>query len=172
MAEKRARTLLLMRHAKSDWPSGVDDMDRPLAGRGRRDAKAAASWLAGRRPPQLVFCSPALRTRQTWQLVRQGIERPPTVRFDPVIYGASWHELVSLIRGTPAWIDVVMLIGHEPTMSTTVRKLASGGSDKSALRQVETKFPTSAVATLAVPGSWKDLSGDGAALKRFDVPRG
>ena len=172
MADRRARTLLLMRHAKAAWPAGVDDLDRPLAGRGRRDAKAGASWLAGRRPPQLVFCSPALRTRQTWQLVRQGIERPPTVRFTPEIYDAGWQELAGVLRTTPAWIDVVLLIGHQPTISTTVLKLAGAGSDKAALRQVDGGFPTAAVATLAVPGGWAGLARGSAVLKRFDVPRG
>lgn len=173
MAEKRSRWLLLMRHAKSAYPDGVDDPNRPLAGRGRRDAKAAAGWLAERKQqPQLVFCSQALRARQTWQLAGQGVGRNPTVRFSPVVYGADWHELVSLLRTTPGWMDVVLLIGHQPTMATTVLKLAAGGSDPAALRQVKSKFPTSAIATLAVPGPWSNLSGGGAVLRRFDVPRG
>ena len=165
--------LLLMRHAKSAYPDGVDDPNRPLLVLGKPVGIVGAAWLAQRKQqPQLVFCSQALRARQTWQLAGQGIARQPTVRFSPVIYGADWHELLSLLRTTPAWIDVVMLLGHEPTMATTVLKLASGGSNSGALRQVRNKFPTSAIATLAVSGPWADLSGGGAALKRFDVPRG
>jgi phosphohistidine phosphatase len=170
MAEKR--TLLLMRHAKSDWPAGVDDIERPLAGRGRRDAKAAAALFARRTAPQLVLCSPALRTRQTLQLVRQGFDPSPVVRFQPVIYGANWSELVQLIRRTPDSAQVLLVIGHEPTMSTTVRKLAGPGGDRGALSRIEAKFPTSGIATLTLPGEWADVAAGTLKLTRFDVPRG
>ncbi|MFI7589030.1 SixA phosphatase family protein [Spongisporangium articulatum] len=166
------RTLILLRHAKSDWPYGVDDEQRPLAGRGRRDAKAAAGFLAKLPAPQLVFCSPALRTRQTWQLAGQGVAKEPPVRYEDDLYGATWKDLLNVVRVTPAWVEVVLVVGHEPTMSTTVEKLAGPGSSKPALRHVATKYPTSGIAVLAVPGRWADLRAGGAALRSFDVPRG
>ncbi|WP_443080564.1 SixA phosphatase family protein [Streptomyces sp. PTD5-9] len=63
------RRLIVLRHAKSAWPEGVPDHERPLAGRGRRDAPAAGRRLyeAGY-TPDLVVCSTARRTRETWDL--------------------------------------------------------------------------------------------------------
>ena len=60
--------LYLLRHAKSDWDETLTDHDRPLASRGVRDATAAGRLLAvpGWRP-DLVLCSTAVRTVQTWQ---------------------------------------------------------------------------------------------------------
>ena len=60
------RTLLLLRHAKSDYPAGVGDHDRPLAARGIREAGLAGDWLRAAAPPvDAVLCSTATRTRQT-----------------------------------------------------------------------------------------------------------
>ncbi|WP_431044796.1 SixA phosphatase family protein [Streptomyces sp. P1-3] len=67
--EADVRWLVLLRHAKSAWPDGVDDQERPLAPRGRRDAPAAGRWLRDvGRVPDLAICSPARRTRETWEL--------------------------------------------------------------------------------------------------------
>ena len=62
------RQLLLLRHAKSAWPDGVPDSQRPLNNRGRRDARAAGQWLRENVGGLgAVVCSPAQRTRETFQ---------------------------------------------------------------------------------------------------------
>ncbi len=73
------RTLVLLRHAKSDYPGGVADHDRPLAPRGIREAGLAGDWLRAELPAiDAVLCSTATRTRQT--LERTGIEAPVQLR--------------------------------------------------------------------------------------------
>src|SRR4051812_5811332 len=63
-----ARTLVLLRHAKAETPGDLIDFDRKLTTKGETDADAAGAWLADERwHPGLVLCSPAARTRQTWQ---------------------------------------------------------------------------------------------------------
>ncbi|MFE6686352.1 SixA phosphatase family protein [Streptomyces sp. NPDC057743] len=62
--------LIVLRHAKSAWPEGVPDHERPLAGRGRRDAPAAGRWLRQRHcAPDVVLCSTSRRTRETWERI-------------------------------------------------------------------------------------------------------
>ncbi len=72
------RTLLIIRHAKSDWESGAPDHERPLNARGRREAPKLGKHLAalGLRP-DLVVCSDAARARQTWGLGGPGLAGPP-----------------------------------------------------------------------------------------------
>src|SRR4029453_5768266 len=71
----RYRTLLLLRHAKSDYPQGVADHERPLAPRGEREAGLAGDWLRAHAPAvDAVLCSTATRTRQT--LARTLIDPP------------------------------------------------------------------------------------------------
>ena len=44
VASDTSRRLMLLRHAKSDWPD-VPDRDRPLAKRGQRGAPVIGRWL-------------------------------------------------------------------------------------------------------------------------------
>src|SRR5262245_4552147 len=97
------RTVLLLRHAKSDWDdSSIPDFDRPLAPRGKRDAPRMGKEFAARGPsPDVVVSSPAQRARDTASLFLAGakIETAPT--YEPRIYEASSAELMSVIRKLP-----------------------------------------------------------------------
>jgi phosphohistidine phosphatase len=119
-----ARTLILLRHAKAETPDDRPDFDRRLTTKGRADADAAGSWLAdeGLRP-DLVICSPAARARQTWHgvamaLARAGPEHPaPEVRYEPGLYEGGRTEVIDLLRAVPADTSMVLVVGHNPTMS-------------------------------------------------------
>ena len=170
-----ARRLILLRHAKSLWPDGVLDVERPLAERGIADATAAGPVLAGIADlagPDVVLCSPALRTRQTWQLVAPALTDPPAVRFEPVLYGADPPELLDLIRSVPVGTGTVLVIGHEPTMSTTADLIAGPGSSTEALARLRTKYPTSGTAVFEVPVGWSEVGTESVVLQQFLVPRG
>jgi len=167
------RRLVLLRHAKSAWPSGVPDHDRPLAGRGRRDALAVGKWFAGEGPlPDLVLCSDALRTRHTWEIAGAALASPPRVSLDPRLYGATAQLVLALARDSGAGVGTLLVIGHEPTMSSTAMLLAGPGSDGTALERLQVKFPTSGIAVLRFDGSWRDLAAGHAVLEAFAVPRG
>ena len=105
------RTLLLLRHAKSDYPSGVADHDRPLAPRGIREAALAGDWLRSTVPAiDAVLCSTATRTRQT--LERTGIEAPVT--FVDRIYDATPGIVLGEINAVDDGVQTLLVIGHEP----------------------------------------------------------
>ena len=173
-----ARTLVLLRHAKSAWPEGVPDHDRPLAGRGRRDAPAAGQWLrqAGL-IPDLVVCSTAARARQTWQLAEGEIGARPPVRFAPEVYGAAADSLLGLIRGLPATARVVVIVGHDPGLPELALTLADGPDDRRSpaavadADRIRAKFPTAAMAVLEIAGDWADARPGGARLAGFVTPR-
>ena len=72
---------MLLRHAKSDWPD-VPDRDRPLAKRGKRDAPVVGRWLHDQGYlPEIVICSAARRTRETWDLMAPELGGSPSVTF-------------------------------------------------------------------------------------------
>ncbi|MFG2628125.1 SixA phosphatase family protein [Streptomyces sp. NPDC048473] len=164
--------LIVLRHAKSARPDGVPDHERPLAGRGRRDAPAAGRRLyEAQCVPDLVICSTARRTRQTWGLVAAELGAAPEVVFEPRVYEASASALVAVVRDVPERRRTVLLIGHQPGVQDLVLSLAGDGDDK-AIARAHVKFPTSAVAVLVLPGTWARLAPGTAALADFAVPRG
>lgn len=162
------RTLVLMRHAKSDYPEGVPDHERPLAPRGEREAVQAGQWLLSNVPPiDAVLCSSATRTRQT--LAQTGVVA--RIAFLDELYGAAPGTMIAAINEVPDTNHTLLVVGHEPTVSHVTLGLAGPGSDRDAAEHVAQKFPTSGIAVLSVPGSWSDLTLQGAELLRFHVPR-
>ncbi|CDO32629.1 SixA phosphatase family protein [Mycolicibacterium porcinum] len=165
------RTLLLMRHAKSDYPDGVADHDRPLAARGIREAGLAGEWIrANLAGVDAVLCSTATRTRQT--LERTGIEAP--VQYAERIYDARPGTVIDEINAVSSRFgtdpSTVLVIGHEPAMSAVALGLADG-SNCAAAESISLKFPTSAIAVLRTSDPWDQLALGGATLVRFHVPR-
>lgn len=191
----RPRRLLVMRHAKSAWPEGVADHDRPLGPRGLRDALAAGRFLAEHGgPPDLVLCSPARRARRTWELAASELDSPvptPAVH-DPRLYGADDAELLDVLHGVPDEVATLLLVGHNPGLEDLVLLLAAGtdaedgaggavgadaagrtvSSGEDALDRVRTKFPTSAIAVLTWRGTWAGLRPGEAHLADLVIPRG
>lgn len=159
------RTLILLRHSKADWPD-VPDHERPLAARGRRDARIAARWFdAHDYDPDLVLCSTAVRTRETCELV----DLEASVRYEERIYLAAFTGLVELIQETPPDVRVLALIGHNPGMHQLAANLPVG--PPALLKRVKVSFPTSAIAVLSVPGEWAELEPGAAELLDVEVPR-
>src|SRR6185295_4076298 len=97
------KTLLLLRHAKSDWgDSSLRDFDRPLADRGERDAPRIGKALRKSGvTPDVIIASPAARAKATVQAAMKAAKIELNVTFDEAIYGASSSELMKLIRRLP-----------------------------------------------------------------------
>lgn len=159
-----SRTLLLLRHAKSDYPLGVADHERPLNDRGRRQAAIAGDWIRddGHRV-DAVLCSTATRTRETLQ--RTGIDAPTTFVDD--IYGGTPEVLLETIRiHAPSDATTLLMVGHFPGMPETALTLDSSG--------VIDRFPTSAYAAVRIGVQWDRIGLDtdaDADLIALRVPR-
>ena len=166
------RTLLLLRHSKSDYPPGVADHERPLAPRGAREAGLAGDWLRAHAPAvDAVLCSTATRARET--LARTRIDAP--VNYVDRLYdatpGAVIDEINSVASRFDTDVETLLVIGHEPAMSQVALSLATTeGSNTTAAENISTKFPTSAIALLRTGEPWDQLALSGAALVTFHVP--
>jgi phosphohistidine phosphatase len=160
--------LYLLRHAKSSWKDhGVADHDRSLAPRGRRAAKAIGRHLRDQGiEPELVLCSSATRARETLERVGRARRH---AHVEPELYGAGADVLLARLHEVPAAVASVMLIGHNPGMQQLALLLARPGPET---RELEAKFPTGALATLAFPGpDWRTLDRGTAELIGFVRPR-
>jgi phosphohistidine phosphatase len=166
-----ARTLLVVRHAKSDWDTAAPDHERPLNARGRREAPQLGRLLkqAGLRPVQVV-CSSATRAQQTWQLASSVWPEPPPVAVDERLYDASRSEVLAVINETDDDVSVLACVGHEPTSSALVSVLA-GSAEPDAAATLAAGLKTACAAVLTFDGHWSDLAPGAAHLVRVVSPR-
>jgi phosphohistidine phosphatase len=170
MGSDVTRRLILLRHAKSDWPD-VPDRDRPLAKRGRRDAPRIGRWLHDHGYlPDLVVCSAARRTRQTWELVAPELGGSPSVTFEPRAYAASARALLYLAQELPGKYRAALLIGHNPGIAELANSLAEPAAGKGKLSPAGLRFPTAAVAVFEFDEDWSGLSPGHARLLAYTAP--
>jgi phosphohistidine phosphatase len=169
----QVRTLLLLRHAKSSWSdAALADHDRPLAPRGERAARVIASHFRSEQiRPALVLCSSARRTRDTLAALQPVLGPSAEVRIEDRLYGAGAAGILALLRTVDPAIPSVMVIGHNPGLEDLAVALAGDGTE-AAVRQLRSKFPTGALATLELPTSgWPQLAFGGAFLRSVVLPR-
>lgn len=164
--------LILMRHAKSAWPEGVADFDRPLAPRGQDAAPMMARWLAKAGfAPDLALVSAAKRTRETWALA--ALHFPATeVEATPAIYAASVGALRELVQENGGNAATLMIVGHNPGMHELAFGLSNPKtSEREAFQRLSQKYPTAGIAILESEGDWRDITPQAMRLTMFITPR-
>ncbi|MFP3990382.1 histidine phosphatase family protein [Streptomyces sp. E11-3] len=166
-----SRRIVLLRHAKADWPE-VPDHERPLAERGRKDAPAVGRRLAETGIDfDLTLCSTAARTRETWKLAVQELPHRPKTVYEERLYNASPGELIAVLNELPEDTEDILVIGHNPGMQGLAEVLV-GDSEGDALARMNRRgFPTSALAMLSFTGSWKALEPGVTTLFDYWAPR-
>lgn len=169
--KRKMSELYLLRHAKAVPPEeGSPDRDRPLEQRGRRAAHAVAQWIAAHRvAPELVLCSPALRTRQTLDILAAAFPRPPQILLEEELYLAGAGQLLARLRRLAADTAAVMVVGHNPGFHDLAVYLSevAGGSLMARLAG----FPTGALARFEVGMPWPALDRKLARLVAVALPK-
>jgi phosphohistidine phosphatase len=158
------KTILLMRHAKSDWGAQyATDFERPLNARGQRDAPIMAAFLASHDLlPELIVSSPAERAKLTAETVAKERSFDGELRFDRRIYLASPDMLIEVIRELPEEVETAMLVGHNPGMEDLILRLCGGN----------VRMPTAAVAGLRMYADvWADVRGGDAYMQWLVKPK-
>ncbi|MBD3666033.1 SixA phosphatase family protein [Sulfitobacter aestuariivivens] len=160
------KTLILMRHAKSDWSSGAaSDHDRPLNARGQQASAALGDWLRREKIlPDQVLCSSAKRTGETLL----GLDLPDGIdtRFTRDLYLATHNDILHVMRQATG--QVVLMLGHNPGISITASEVLAQRPDHPKFDQ----YPTGAtlVADFEID-DWRDADWGQATARRFVVPR-
>ena len=119
------KTLFLLRHAKSSWndPS-LQDFDRPLNARGRKGAELIAAFIKKEKvSPDLIISSPAVRARETIEIIVKAVKPSAELRFDQRIYEATSLVLNEVISQIEEDKSSVLLVGHNPGMESLLEML-------------------------------------------------
>ncbi len=121
------KKIIIVRHAKSDWETGLTDFIRPLNKRGEEDApKMSAKLKEIGLVPDYVLCSLAKRTSETASLLLQGVFDLDKVDYRQAIYDATFFELMNLINNeVDEKVETLLIIGHNPGVTELVEYLSA-----------------------------------------------
>jgi len=169
------RHLMLLRHAKTerDSPSG-QDRDRRLNGVGQADAPAVGRYMDGQALiPDFVLVSPAVRARETWDLLAPTLSALPPHEIVKDLYGADIAQLLQIVRSAPLVNQAgarLMIVAHNPGLHEFALALTKDG-DSSACAALADNLPTCGLATIDFKiADWPELSFRTGRLERLITP--
>jgi phosphohistidine phosphatase len=160
------KTLIFMRHAKSDWSiGGQKDFDRTLNNRGLGDApRMGRRLLELGVKPDLVLSSPAVRAKTTAEYVSEQLGyNIDTIIYDDEIYEASVRSLLAVVNKIEDNVHSVVIFGHNPTHTYLAEYLT-----KEAIGNIPT---AGAVCIEFELDSWKLVSEATGKMKWFEYPK-
>lgn len=167
------KTILLLRHAKSDWSNpALADFDRPLAKRGLKDAPRMGQVLAYFNCiPDIILSSPAKRAKQTTELVAEACGFSRSLKLEDSFYGGGADDMLAALQQLPHTVNRPLLVGHNPAMEETVQLLLSGDTvdwdTGCAIR-----LPTAGLVCLEADIiDWADLEPGETVLRWFLIPK-
>ncbi len=142
-----------MRHATAaEKEAGQTDSDRVLTLFGERQAGQAGLWLVEQQlVPQLVLCSPAVRTRHTWEQAEDALPKKVPIEFENDLYLGTEHDIQSIVQGVHEDVDTLLVVGHNPTIAFLAAMLLQ-------VQDEELAFRPATLVWLQYSGShWRDL---------------
>jgi len=123
------KRLMLLRHAESPSSFDLQDHERVLSDKGKRDAQALGQYMARHDLARdLVLCSDAVRTKQTWDGVLQSIDAQPAVSYEAQLYRGSIADYLDILAGQDDAHNSVLIVGHNPVMHGLSAKLGRDDS--------------------------------------------
>jgi phosphohistidine phosphatase len=160
------KTVYLIRHAKSSWNySDLDDFERPLNKRGRRNALLMGTRLNKlKAAPDLVISSPANRAAMTARMLADTIHYPlGKIQYSEAIYLSDENILRQVIKNIDDSVNQAMLVGHNPGLT----QLANYIGDQ----RIE-NIPTGGVCCMDLKiRSWKKVREHGGKLRFLEFPK-
>jgi len=161
-----SKTLFLVRHAKSSWSDpSLSDRDRPLNKRGRRSAPDMGGRLALKgHQPDLIISSPAKRARMTAKIIAKELGYDKSeIMTDERMYFSGVGGMLTLLEGVDDRYHKVMIVGHNPAMTSLMNSLCDASVDN---------MPTCAVAVIDYKMmSWSALRSIEGDLQDYDFPK-
>ncbi len=162
-------TLILTRHAKSDWDDPkLKDSERPLNARGQAAAAAIGGWIASRGlSPARALVSTAERARETWERLAPELESEAEAAFVAALYQASPERMLATLVSEGGEGSPLIMIGHNPGIAAFARALlpeAPADPDFG-------RYPTGATAVIEFSRPWAETRFGSGSLREFIIPR-
>lgn len=157
------KTLYIIRHAKSSWSFDLNDHDRPLGARGRRDVTQMANYLSKHvQTPSLMITSTASRALYTALFIADEWGYPEDkIILSNELFHSSPRAILQVISGYRE--DSIAIFGHNPGLTSLINDLQQEYVDN---------LPTCGVASISFPiSSWSELSKSKGTLEFLISPK-
>ena len=161
-----------MRHSKSSWSNlNLEDFDRPLNKRGKKDAKLICEFFIKKKINfDYVLVSASKRTKKTLQLMLKRLKRPKKIISSKKLYLTDEKKIIKYIKKVPKTYNSILLINHEPAITNLVRELIKN-HNSNLFKLLNYKFSTSAFAKINFKiKDWSEVVNKGV-LKEFVRPK-
>ena len=158
------KTLYILRHAKSSWDNpNIADFDRPLNDRGLKTAPFMGEiMLENNYQPELIMSSPAIRAKETVDLVKTSANLQTDIKFDEQIYEASSQTLFHIITEFDETVRSAMLVGHNPGLEGLIRTLTGENQP----------MPTAGLAVIDLEAeNWSEITIGSGKLRTLIRPK-
>lgn len=159
------KQLYIVRHAKSSWDTpGLQDIDRPLKGRGVNDAYRTSEWMSEEgNLPQVLISSPATRALHTAMIFARTFNVDfSKIQINDRLYDSDIEDYLRVVRGISDGYASAAIFGHNPTITGFINYFAD---------QRVSHVPTTGVVCLSFAvDRWSDLAPP-AKLLFFDYPK-
>ena len=158
------RKLILLRHAKSSWKdTSLDDFDRPLNRRGKKDAPIMADKLSMRKIKiDLIISSPAKRTTETAKIFANILGYQSEIIFNDKLYEASYNEILEVINLIDDKYQNVLLVCHNPGITDLANYISNYFIEN---------ISTSGIVGLSTNNSWENINENGCTLLFYYYPK-
>lgn len=158
------KKLFIIRHAKSDWSNlSLDDYDRPLNSRGKKNAPFMGTFLAKKDiVPDLIISSPAYRARKTAKIIASKVGYKEEIEYNEYIYEASLSTLLEIVNFIEDEYDDVFIFGHNPGLNMLAFYLVDFNENLPTCGILEIEFDCE---------SWREVTKKNAKLISFDYPK-
>ena len=168
------KTIFLLRHGKSDWKDpSLSDYERPLKGRGVKDARSVGEFLASlKMGPDVFLSSPAERARRTAEVVAACVSLSPRrIMWEKSIYGGSPDDILRLLMSLSDDIEAPLIVGHNPMLEHAAVALLIGGVEND-IPTSPIRIPTAGLVCLEHDAAdWKSLGPGGCVLRWMINPK-
>ena len=160
------KTLYLVRHAKSSWKyPRLDDFERPLNKRGRKNAPLMGSILKKLNvSPDLIVSSPANRAAMTARIIAAALDYPlEDIRYSEAIYEFGEKALIDVVKKIDDSVNQAMVVGHNPATNGLANYIGD---------QPVGNIPTSGVFCVELDiVSWSNIKAHCGKVKFFEYPK-
>jgi len=161
---KKTKKIYIIRHAKSSWKDlSLDDFNRPLNKRGRLNAPFMGNKLKNKKvSPDLIISSPALRAKNTAEIIAKKVKYLKKIVFEKDVYDSSERRLHKMLTKLDDENSSVFLVGHNPDINMLAEYYVGFEENIVTCGVVEIEFSCK---------KWADISKKNAKFISFDYPK-